>query len=123
MPRYVDGFVIPVPKRNLVKYRRIARRAGIVWMEYGAVDYRECVGDDLDVAGVVSFRRLLKLRPSETAIFSWITYRSRADRKKVNARVMKDPRILGMMQAKDSPFDMRRMTYGGFRVIVDLQEP
>lgn len=123
MPRYVDGFVIPVPRRNLARYRRLSRRAGLVWMEYGAMDYRECVGDDLDVTGVVSFRKLLKLKPNETAIFSWITFRSKADRKKVNARVMKDPRIQGMMDPKDSPFDVRRMTYGGFRTIVDLQEP
>ena len=123
MPRYVDGFVIPIPRRNLQKYRRIARRAGIVWMEYGAIEFRECVGDDLDIAGVVSFRKLLRLKPSETAIFSWITYRSKADRKKVNARVMKDPRIQRMMDPKDNPFDVRRMTYGGFRAIVDFQEP
>lgn len=123
MARYVDGFVIPIPKRNLARYRRIARRAGIIWMEYGAVDYRECIGDDLDVKGIVSFRRLLRLKPSETAIFSWITYRSKAERKKINARVMKDPRIVRMIEDTDSPFDMRRMTYGGFRTIVDLQEP
>ena len=123
MPRYVDGFVIPIPRRNLAKYRRVARRAGIVWMEYGALDYRECVGDDLDIAGVVSFRKLLRLKPTETAIFSWITYRSKADRKKINARVMKDPRILRMMDPKDNPFDVKRMTYGGFRAIVDFQEP
>lgn len=123
MARYVDGFVIPVPTRNLAKYRAIARRAGEIWMEYGALDYRECVADDIDVKGVVSFRRLLKLKRSETAIFSWISYRSKADRRKINARVMKDPRILGMMDAKDNPFDVKRMTYGGFRAIVDFEEP
>lgn len=123
MARYVDGFVIPIPKRNLARYRRVARRAGMIWMEYGAVDYRECIGDDLAVEGVHSFRKLLKLKPSETAIFSWISYRSKADRKKVMAAVMKDPRILSMMNDDDIPFDPKRMTYGGFRTIVDLEEP
>jgi len=123
MARYVDGFVIPIPKRNLATYRRIARRAGVIWMEYGALEYRECIGDDLDIKDIVSFRKLLRLKPGETAIFSWIAYRSKADRKKVNARVLKDPRIARMMTDKDNPFDVRRMTYGGFKVIVDLVEP
>ena len=123
MARYVDGFVIPIPTRNLAKYRSIARRAGEIWMEYGALDYRECVADDMDVKGVVSFRKLLRLKRGETAIFSWISYRSKADRRKINARVMKDPRIERMMDPKDSPFDMRRMTYGGFKAIVDFEEP
>jgi uncharacterized protein YbaA (DUF1428 family) len=122
MAAYVDGFVIPVPKRNLARYRNIARKAGRIWMEYGALEYRECVGDDLKVKGAMSFTRLLKLRAGETAIFSWILYRSKADRKKVNGRVMKDPRILAMMNDKDNPFDVRRMTYGGFSVFVDLTD-
>lgn len=123
MARYVDGFVIPIPKRNLTRYRRIARRAGEIWMEYGAVEFRECVADDLDVKGMVSFRKLLKLKRGETALFSWITYRSKGERKKINALVMKDERILAMMTPDDNPFDVKRMTYGGFRSIVDLVEP
>ena len=123
MARYVDGFVIPIPKRNLARYRRIARRAGEIWMEYGAVEYLECVGDDLDVKGVVSFSKLARLKRGETALFSFIVYRSKADRKKINARVQSDPRIAAMMTDTDSPFDMRRMTYGGFTAIVDLVEP
>jgi uncharacterized protein YbaA (DUF1428 family) len=120
---YVDGFVIPVPKRNLAKYRRIASKAGKIWMEYGAVEYRECVGDDLKVKWAMSFRKLLRLKPSETVVFSWITYRSKADRKRVNALVMKDQRILDMIDPEDNPFDMKRMATGGFRTIVDLVEP
>ena len=123
MARYVDGFVIPIPKRNLARYRRIARRAGEIWMEYGAVEYLECVGDDLDVKGVVSFSKLARLKRGETALFSFIVYRSKADRKKINARVQSDPRIAAMMTDTDSPFDMRRMIYGGFTAIVDLVEP
>ena len=123
MPAYVDGFVIPIPKRNLTRYRRIARKAGEIWMEYGAVEYRECVADDLAAKGVTSFRKLLKLKPGETALFSWITYRSKADRNRVNARIMKDPRILKMMSEDDNPFDNRRMAYGGFKAIVEFVEP
>lgn len=124
MAAYVDGFVIPIPKRNLRKYRRIARRAGEIWMEYGAVEYRECVADDLGgPKGVTSFKKLLKLKPGETALFSWIVYRSKADRKRVNALVMKDARILAMMDEDDNPFDNRRMAYGGFKAIVEFIEP
>jgi uncharacterized protein YbaA (DUF1428 family) len=123
MARYVDGFVIPIPTRNVARYRRIARRAGEIWMEYGAVEYIECVGDDLNVKGLVSFKKLAKVKKGETVLFSFIVYRSKADRDKVNARVLKDPRIATMMTEKDSPFDMKRMSHGGFRAIVDLQEP
>jgi uncharacterized protein YbaA (DUF1428 family) len=123
MPAYVDGFVIPIPKRNLPRYRRIARAAGKVWMEYGAVEYRECVADDLSAKGITSFKQLLKLKPGETALFSWIVYRSKADRKRVNARVMKDARILAMMREDDNPFDNRRMAYGGFQTLVEFIEP
>lgn len=123
MARYVDGFVIPIPQRNLARYRRIARRAGEIWMEYGALEFRECVADDLEVKGAVSFRKLLKLKRGETALFSWITYRSKAERTKINRLVMKDERILAMIDDQDNPFDMKRMTYGGFKSIVDLVEP
>lgn len=117
---YVDGFVIPIPRRQLATYRRMAQKAGKVWKELGALEYRECWGDDLSPKGVKPFGRNLRLKPGETALFSWIVYRSRAHRDRVNARVMKDPRIAGMMDQKDMPFDIKRMMYGGFKVIVDL---
>ncbi len=118
---YVDGFLLPVPKRNLQAYRRIAQKAGKVWREHGALEYRECVGDDLKVKGMVAFPRKLKLKPGETVVFSWIVYRSRAHRDRVNAKVMKDPRLAKMMEdPKSMPFDVKRMAYGGFKVLVDL---
>lgn len=116
---YVDGFVIPIPKRKLAEYRKLARRAGKVWMELGAVAYMECVGDDLTIKGVASFPKLARTRAGETVLFSWIVYRSKAHRDRVNARVMKDPRIARMMTTR-SPFDPKRMAYGGFRSIVQL---
>jgi uncharacterized protein YbaA (DUF1428 family) len=116
---YVDGFVVPVPKRNLAAYRRISTAAGKVWREYGALEYLECVGDDLGKGKNASFPRRLRLKPGETALFSWIVYKSRAHRDRVNAKVMKDPRIEKAMQKK-MPFDVRRMLYGGFRVLVNL---
>jgi uncharacterized protein YbaA (DUF1428 family) len=121
MPLYVDGFVIPIPRKNLATYRRIAQKAGRIWKELGALEYRECVGDDLDHKGMVaSFPRQMKVRKGETVAFSWIVYRSRAHRDRVNARVMKDPRIAKMMAAEDQPFDVKRMLYGGFKVLVDV---
>jgi len=120
MARYVDGFVLPLPKKNLQAYRRMARTAGKVWREHGALEFRECVGDDLKPKGVVPFQRQLKTKPGETVVFSWITYKSRAHRDQVNAKVMKDPRIATMMDTKAMPFDPKRMLYGGFEVIVDL---
>jgi uncharacterized protein YbaA (DUF1428 family) len=118
--RYVDGFVLPVPKKNLKAYRRIAQKAGRVWQEHGALEYRECVGDDLKVKGVVPFPRTVKLKRGETVVFSWIVFRSRAHRDSVNAKVMKDPRLQEMMDPKSMPFDTKRMVYGGFRTFVDL---
>ena len=115
---YVDGFVLPVPKRNVEEYRRIARKASKIWREYGALEYRECVGDDLKVKMGKSFSSLARLKPGETVFFSWIVYKSRAHRDRVNAKVMKDPRIAKMMDAS-MPFDVRRMAYGGFKVVVD----
>jgi uncharacterized protein YbaA (DUF1428 family) len=117
--RYVDGFVLPVPKKKLDAYRRMSRKAGKIWREYGALEYRECAGDDLKVKFGVSFRRMIKLRPGETVVFSWIGYKSRADRDRINAKVMSDPR-LASMDPKSMPFDMKRMVYGGFKVLVDL---
>jgi uncharacterized protein YbaA (DUF1428 family) len=118
--RYVDGFVLPIPKRKLQAYRRIAQKAGRVWREHGALEYRECVGDDLHIKGVVPFPRLVRLKPGETVAFSWIVYKSRAHRDRVNAKVMKDPRLAKMMDPKAMPFDMKRMVYGGFKTLVDL---
>jgi uncharacterized protein YbaA (DUF1428 family) len=119
MPRYVDGFLLPVPKKKLAAYRAISRKAGKVWREHGAVEYRECVADDLGVKPGAAFRRGLRLKKGETVVFSWIVYRSRAHRDRVNAKVMKDPRIERMMAAGPQPFDYRRMGYGGFKVFVD----
>ena len=116
---YADGFVLAIPKRQVQNYRRIARRAGRIWREHGALEYRECVGDDLKTGMGVPFPRLAKAKPGETVCFSWIVYRSRAHRDRVNARVMKDPRMAKMMNLS-MPFDMKRMAYGGFKVIVDL---
>ncbi|HEX6105898.1 MAG TPA: DUF1428 domain-containing protein [Gemmatimonadales bacterium] len=117
---YVDGFVIPVPKRNLAAYRRMALKSGKIWKEHGALEYRECVGDDLDIKGVKTFPRQIRPKPGETVLFSWIVYKSRAHRDQVNARVLKDPRITRMMEHQKMPFDGKRMVYGGFRTIVDL---
>ena len=118
--KYVDGFVLVVPKKNLKEYTKIAALAGKVWMEYGALDYKECVGDDLKTHHGLSFPRLTKLKAGETVVFSWITYKSRAQRDKVNEKVMKDPRLNAMMDPKKMPFDMKRMSHGGFKTIVDL---
>ena len=119
MPKYVDGFVLPVPKKNLPAYRSMAQKAGKVWREHGALEFRECAGDDLNVAMGVPFPRQLKLKPGETAMFSWIMFKSRAHRDRVNAKVMKDPRIAAMME-KPVPFDPKRMLYGGFAVLVNF---
>ena len=121
---YVDGFVIPMPKKSVEAYRRMARAAGKVWLEHGALEYRECIADQLEVDDpsgkkVSPFPRMTKLKPGETVAFSWIVYRSRAHRDRVNAKVMKDPRIASSMQST-MPFDVKRMAYGGFKTIVDL---
>ena len=118
--RYVDGFVLPVPTKNLKEYRRISKMAGKVWREHGALQYVECVGDDLKIKMGVPFPRLAKVKPGETVVISWIVYKSRGDRNRVNAKVMKDPRIAKMMDPKSMPFDVKRMTMGGFKTLVDL---
>jgi uncharacterized protein YbaA (DUF1428 family) len=114
---YVDGFVLPVPKKNLPAYRRMATKAGKIWKEHGALEYRECAGDDLDVKYGVSFKKTIKLKPGETVVFAWIVYKSRADRDRVNAKVMKDPRM-NEWDPKSMPFDLKRMAYGGFKTLV-----
>jgi len=118
MPRYVDGYVLPVPKRNVAAYRRIARKAGRVWRDHGALEYVECVADDVKPGKWTSFPRSVKLKRNETVVFAYIVYRSRAQRDRVNADVMKDPRLAGMMKPGAMPFDTRRMFWGGFRTIV-----
>ena len=120
MANYVDGFVLPVPKKNVGAYRRIARKAGRIWREHGALDYKECVAEDVKPGKQTSFPRSVKQKPGETVFFSWIVYKSRAHRDRVNAKVMKDPRLARMMDPKAMPFDARRMLYGGFEVLVDL---
>jgi uncharacterized protein YbaA (DUF1428 family) len=116
---YIDGFVLPVPKKNLQAYRRMARKAGKIWREHGALEFRECVGDDLDVKMALPFPRAMKIKSGETVVFSWIAYKSRAHRDRVNAKVMADPRLKSSMDVKSMPFDPRRMAYGGFKVLVD----
>jgi uncharacterized protein YbaA (DUF1428 family) len=120
MPRYVDGYVVPVPKKHIQAYRRIAQKAGKVWRDHGALEVRECVGDDLKVKWGVAFPRSARVKPGETVVFSWIVFKSRADRDRVNAKVMKDPRLAKMMDPKAMPFDPKRMVYGGFKVFVDV---
>lgn len=117
---YVDGFVLPVPGKNLPAYRRMAQKAGKIWREHGALDYKECAGDDLNVKMGVPFTKLAKLKPGETVVFAYIVYKSRAHRDKVNAKVMKDPRIQECCPStRKMPFDCKRMCYGGFKVLVD----
>jgi uncharacterized protein YbaA (DUF1428 family) len=117
--RYVDGFVFPLPKSKVPAYRRLAKLAGKVWKQHGALEYRECIGDDLKIKMGVPFPRMAKLKKGETAAFSWIVYKSKAHRNSVNKKVMKDPRIQKMMNTP-MPFDYKRMSYGGFKVIVDI---
>jgi uncharacterized protein YbaA (DUF1428 family) len=115
---YVDGFIVAVPKKNLAAYRRMAKKAGKLWREHGALEYREWVADDVKVGKRTSFPRSVKLKPGETVVFSWIAYKSRAQRDRVNARVMADKRLTGMMDTKSLPFDAKRMIYGGFESLV-----
>lgn len=118
---YVDGFVLPVPRRKLEAYRKIAVKAGKIWREHGALQYVEAVGDDLNIKMGVPFPRLAKTKSGETVIFSWIVYKSRAHRDRVIRKVMADPRLKPMMDPKAMPFDMKRMSMGGFKSIVDAR--
>ena len=115
---YLDGFLVPVPKKKVEAYKRLARKAGKIWKEYGAIEFRECVADDVKKGKWTSFPRSVKLKPGETVFFSYIVYKSRADRDRINAKVMKDLRFAGM-DMKDMPFDGKRMIFGGFKVMVD----
>lgn len=112
---YVDGFVLPVPKKKIEAYRRLAKKAGKVWREHGALDYMECVADDVKPGKPTSFPQSVKLKTGETVVFAYIVYKSRAHRDRVNARVMKDPRLAAMCDIKNMPFDAKRMIYGGFK--------
>ena len=122
--QYVDGYVLPVPKKHLQTYRRMAQKASKIWREHGALEYRECAGDDLKVKWGVPFPRMMKLKPGETVMFAWIVFKSKAHRDAVNAKVMKDPRLAKMMEQmrdpKSAPFDDKRMVYGGFKVLVQM---
>ena len=118
--RYVDGFILAVPKKKLDAYKKLAQKAGKIWMEHGALEYRECVAEDVKVGKLTSFPRSVKMKPDETVVFSWIVYKSRADRDKINKKVMEDPRLKNVMEGKDMPFDAKRMIYGGFETLVDI---
>ena len=120
MPRYVDGFIVAVPKKRLDEYRRMAEEAGKIWREYGALEFRECIADDVKWGKRTSFPRSVKQKSGETVFFSYIIYKSRADRDRINAKVMKDKRLAKMMDLKALPFDAKRMIWGGFKSVVAL---
>ncbi|TPG50357.1 DUF1428 domain-containing protein [Rhodanobacter glycinis] len=117
---YVDGFVVPVPQQNLAAYRTMARKAGKIWREHGALEYIECVADDVKPGKLTSFPQAVKLKDGEVVVFSWIVYASRRDRDRINKLVMTDPRLAAMMDPKSLPFDARRMFFGGFKTLVEL---
>ncbi len=117
---YVDGFVVPVPKDNLAAYRKMARRAGKIWREHGALEYVECIADDVPAGKTTSFPQAVKLKKDELVVFSWIIYKSRRDRDRINKLVMSDPRLADMMDPKSLPFDGKRMFFGGFKTLVEL---
>ncbi len=120
MPSYVDGFVLPVPEDKLDAYLDMAREAGEIWREHGALEFRECVADDVKMGEVTSFPRSVQIEQGETVVLSWIVFESREHRDRVNAEVMEDPRLVEMMKREDMPFDGKRMIYGGFTVAVEV---
>ncbi len=120
MKKYVDGFVLPLPKKNVEAYRKVSETMGKVWREHGALEFIECIGDDVKTGKITSFPQAVKLEADETVIFSWITYTSREHRDQVNAAAMKDPRMADMMDPKKMPFDGKRMFMGGFEVLVEI---
>jgi uncharacterized protein YbaA (DUF1428 family) len=117
---YVDGFVVPVPTKNLAAYKKMARKAGKLWREHGALAYLECAGDDVKPGKHTSFPQSVKLKPDEVVVFSYIVYKSKRDRDRINKAVMADPRLKSMMDPRAMPFDGKRMIYGGFKSIVEL---
>jgi len=116
---YVDGFVTPVPKRKVAAYRRMSQKIARVWRDHGALEFRECIADDVKWGKRTSFLRAVKQKSAETVFFAYIVYKSRADRDRVNAKAMKDKRLAGMMNPKNLPFDAKLMIWGGFKVVVD----
>lgn len=121
MSRYVDAFLIPLPSQNVEQYKKIASQAGVIWKEHGALEYYECLADDLDCKDMVSFMRSADAKEGETVIIAWILYESKAKRDEVNAKVMADPRIANMMGPDTVPFDYKRMAYGGFTTLVEVR--
>jgi len=117
---YVDGFVLAVPTKNLPAYRRMAQCAGKIWMEHGALQYVECLGDDVPAGKLTSFPRAVQLKKGEAVVFSWIVYKSRTQRDRINKKVMADPRLAEMMDPKALPFDGKRMIFGGFKTFLEL---
>ena len=117
---YVDGFVLPVPRKNLAAYRRMAKLGGKIWKEYGALEYHECVADDVKPGKTTSFPQAVKLKPDEVVVFSWIVYRNKRDRDRANKQVMSDPRLAEFMDPKNMPFDGKRMFWGGFKPFVSM---
>jgi uncharacterized protein YbaA (DUF1428 family) len=117
---YVDGFIVAVPKNKIADYKKLSKKAGKIWREYGALDYREFVADDAPVGKVTSFPRSVKMKPNETVVFAYILYKSRKQRDSINAKVMKDKRLGSMMDPTKMPFDAKRMIYGGFKQIVKV---
>lgn len=117
---YVDGFVLPLPTKNVDAYKKMSNTCGAIWREYGALEYRECIGDDVKPGEHTSFPQAVKLEDGETVVFAWIVYESRAKRDEVNEKVMKDPRLEAWMKPESLPFDGKRMFWGGFEMIVDL---
>jgi uncharacterized protein YbaA (DUF1428 family) len=120
MAKYVDAFVIPIPKKNIAAYRKMAALGCKVWKDHGALDYQECVAEDLKSPFALPFPRGIRSKPNETIVFSWILYKSRAHRDRVNAKVMQDPRLTASMDPKKMPFDVKRMLYGGFEILVGM---
>jgi uncharacterized protein YbaA (DUF1428 family) len=114
---YIDGFVLPLPADKVDTYKKMARKAGKIWREYGALEYRECVGDDLAIEGVLPFTKGIRTKPGETVVFAWVVYKSKADRNRIMKKIFADPRM--HPDGSEMPFDMKRMMYGGFKVIVD----
>ncbi len=117
--KYVDGFVLPVPKKNVQAYRRLSQKMGKIWMEYGALQYIECVADDVKPGKLTSFPQSVKLKPDEVVVFAWIVYKSRAQRDRINKQVMQDPRVTSIGSKENVPFDSKRMIYGGFKTLVE----
>ena len=121
MPTYVDGFVLPIPRKNVAEYKKVARKAGAIWMACGALSYHECMADDVAMGKVTSFPRSVKLKKTEVVWFSWIEYKSRRHRDQVNALVMEHPDMVKLMsKIKGMPFDTKRMIWGGFKTMVSL---